>query len=244
MQTTTKYYKVIFKASICILVAAVITTGSVFSYKKLKKYFFLDNFGIVENGSIYRSGQLLPFQLEKVISRYGIHTVIRLNNFQLSTAKLKEIQNIYARHHTKEIPLIMPGDGLGSFEQYDKAIEILSTPNNFPILVCCARGTYRTGGIIAAYRLVIQNWAFDKVIKEMQNYRFHHYPHRLKGKEHPLIPHLRKYLHSRREHILSSYHKIFRVIYLAQLYDRQIAIRKRIFCFSILSNITIESNWC
>ncbi len=185
------------KIVLSVLALSIVISGGVYGYKTLRKYLFLDNFGVVENGRIYRSGQLLPFQLDKVISEYGIKTIIRANIPELSAKSRVLEKTICEKHNIQIIAIVMPGDGLGSFEQYDKAVEILRNPDNLPALVCCACGTHRTGAIIAGYRVFVQNWPVNKALKEMENYRFRPFPHRRKGKEHPLLPHLRAYFRSR-----------------------------------------------
>jgi protein-tyrosine phosphatase len=97
----------------------------------------------------------------------------------------------------KMTPIIMPGDGRGSFEQYDTALKAMQNPDNLPLLVCCARGTHRTGAMVACYRVLDQKWEQEEAFKEMENYRFRPRPHRYKGGEHPLLPHLREYFCSR-----------------------------------------------
>ena len=182
-----------------IFAVPIVIIAVIYGYRTLRKYIFLDNFGVVEPNRIFRSGQLLPFQLEKVISKYHIKTIIQTNIPELSEKDKVKVEAIYKKHNVQLISLVMPGDGRGEFGQYDKAIEILGKPNNLPSLVCCARGTHRTGSIVAGYRVIVQGWPVDKALKEMEDYRFRPAPHRYKGKKHPLIPHLRNYFSSRME---------------------------------------------
>lgn len=176
-----------------VLAAPIIIIAGIYGYKTLRKYITLDNFGVVEDGKLFRSGQLLSFQLENVVSKYHIKTIIHGHIPELSTKERAKTEAVYNKYGLQVIPLIMPGDGRGTFEEYDKAIEILRNPDNLPALVCCARGTHRTGAIVAGYRVLVQSWPVNKALKEMENYRFRPFPHRYKGKEHPLVPHLRNY---------------------------------------------------
>jgi len=65
----------------CIKIFAipVIIIAGIYGYRTLRRYIVLDNFGVVEPNRVFRSGQLLPFQLEKVISKHHIKTIIQTN---------------------------------------------------------------------------------------------------------------------------------------------------------------------
>ncbi len=158
-----------------------------------------DNFGVVEPGLIYRSGQLRPAQLEKLIRRHKIKTIIKTNIPELSIADMAREREICRRHDVRVAALIMPGDGLGEFEQYDRALALLRDRRNLPALVTCARGTHRTGAVVAAYRVLAQNWPVSRALAEMEVYRFD--PGGRRGRaEHPLSAHLRAYFKERIDH--------------------------------------------
>jgi tyrosine-protein phosphatase SIW14 len=59
-------------------------------------------------------------------------------------------------------------------DQIIKALkDLMDAPK--PILVHCARGSDRTGVVIAMYRIIFQNWTKEEAIKEMRDggYGFH-----------------------------------------------------------------------
>ena len=68
--------------------------------------------------------------------------------------------------------LPLRGDGTGSVNNYAKAIATIveSKRENKAVLVHCAGGTQRTGGVIAVYRLIIQGKTPDYALKEMKRY--------------------------------------------------------------------------
>ncbi|KGL63420.1 protein tyrosine/serine phosphatase [Polaribacter sp. Hel1_85] len=67
-----------------------------------------------------------------------------------------------------------------------------------PVLVHCWHGSDRTGSIIAAYRMVIENWSKEKAIKEFQKknlgYHYKMYPNLLVLLENLDIQKLKKQL--------------------------------------------------
>ena len=159
----------------------------VYAVKIGRKYVFLDNFGVVEEGVLYRSGQLKPYQLRRVIRERRIKTVINTREAAAPANLMAEERRVCYEEGVDVVRLTMPGDGCGTYEQYDKAIEILSDSNRLPALVHCARGTHRTGALITSYRVVLQDMPIVDAMREMEDYRF-------KPDGHPLVPHLRKYL--------------------------------------------------
>ncbi len=179
------------------ILAPALAIACILGYRAARKYFFADNFGVVEDGKIYRSGQLYPRRLEKIIAKHGIRTILHGHVPELSEQDANRFTSVIAEHGVKLVQILMPGDGRGNFEQYDEALAILRDRDNLPALVCCARGTHRTGAMVAAYRVLEQGWDGEDALKEMEQYRFRPRPHRYKGSEHPLVPHLREYFRVR-----------------------------------------------
>jgi protein tyrosine/serine phosphatase len=152
--------------------------------KECRHHVFLDNFGTVVKGEVYRSGQLTAPQLERVIKRYGLRTVI---NTREEHARVDAEAATCRAHDVRMVRIAMPGDGRGEYAQYEEALRVLEDPNARPVLVHCARGTHRTGAVIAGYRVHVQGWEKEKALREMKRYRFD-------PREHPLIQHLEPFL--------------------------------------------------
>jgi len=60
-------------------------------------------------------------------------------------------------------------------EEVDKALSLITDPNNKPVFVHCGHGKDRTGIVIAAYRIKINGWSPEQAYKEMNKYGFHWY---------------------------------------------------------------------
>jgi len=163
----------------------------VLGIKEGRKFVFLDNFGAVEEGVLYRSGQLRPYQIRDVIRDYGVKTVINTREEE-APSELMEAEDQACRAEGAEmVRIMMPGDGRGTYAQYDEALAILSDSNRLPALIHCARGTHRTGALVSAYRVAVEGVPVDDAMREMERYRF-------KPEGHVLIPHLRPYLEAKR----------------------------------------------
>jgi protein tyrosine/serine phosphatase len=88
------------------------------------------------------------------------------------------------------VRLPMSGDGRGDYAQYDQAMAILADSNRLPALVHCARGTHRTGALVASWRVQAEGWDPAAAVDEMTQYRF-------RPEDHVLVPHLQAYWNQR-----------------------------------------------
>jgi protein tyrosine/serine phosphatase len=68
------------------------------------------------------------------------------------------------------------GDGIVTEKDLQWAYKIITKPENQPILIHCARGTSRTGVVVAYYRLRHCHWSRARIREEMLHYR--HQPER------------------------------------------------------------------
>ena len=155
-------------ASITALVAAGISlwTGV------LQDRFIPKRFGVVEKGLVYRSAQLSASLIKKVLTKRNIRVIIDLtfedpNDFdQQAEKKTAEELNV------RILRFPLGGDGTGDVNNYARAITAIADAekNKLPVLVHCAAGAQRTGGVIAAYRLLVQKKDPAFVISEMKRY--------------------------------------------------------------------------
>jgi protein tyrosine/serine phosphatase len=135
----------------------------------VKDRVFPKNFGVVEAGQIYRSGQIAPSLIKKVLLNYNIKVIISLAGDSSEEEKqaAKEIG-------VERLIFSMRGNGTGSVADYAGAVAAIyrAQQENKPVLVHCAAGTHRTGGVIASYRLIVQKKDVDFVRNEMIHYGF------------------------------------------------------------------------
>ena len=178
--------------SLKLVLLAVLAVVCVFAVKYGRRCAVLDNFGVVVQGQIYRSGQPLPWQIERLIRERRLRTVLNTREPEAAAWLMRTEQKVCDRHGVRMVRIMMPGDGRGTYAQYDEALAILRTPTNLPALVHCARGAYRSGAVVAAYRVLVQGRSEDEAVREMRDYR-------ARTRDHVLVPYLREYFRSRRE---------------------------------------------
>ena len=129
----------------------------------------LDRFDVVKARVLYRSGQLTIDQLDEVVRREGIRTII---NFQLPGDPVEAEANLAKRHGIDFINLPMPGDGFGREDQFREVLKATDDPNRRPVLVHCARGTCRTGAAVALYRIERDGWTIEDVDAELRRHSY------------------------------------------------------------------------
>jgi predicted protein tyrosine phosphatase len=136
----------------------------------LKRHIFPRHWQTVNEGLVYRSGELSTTLVERTWRKHNIQTVISLMGPEGDDPDCEAAARDAAGElhiERKMFPLI--GDGTGDVEQYVQAVKALVQSRNAgkPVVVHCATGTYRTGGAIAIYRTLIEGWTGKQAYHEM-----------------------------------------------------------------------------
>jgi hypothetical protein len=161
------------RGRLVVILVAVICLVSAFTiswFGGVRNRFEPVNFGVVEPGRIYRSGQISEHVIRKTIEQNHIGVIINLSgeetpdgNAELSAAKDLGV---------KEVPLHLGGDGLGDPSMYPKALAQIVQANREgkAVLVHCQSGAQRTGGVIATYRILVEGQTPEQAFAEMKDY--------------------------------------------------------------------------
>lgn len=122
-------------------------------YKVVKEK--IENFDCVENGKLYRSAQLKPKKLEKIIRNNNIKVVINLRgenpNAKWYNAEIDVCKKLGVEHYD----IAMSAKQYPSKENLQKLLHIFdySKTNNKPVLIHCRAGRDRTGLACALWEL-------------------------------------------------------------------------------------------
>lgn len=130
-----------------IWIVIVIAVAAVVWRKVIRDQVIPENFGVVEEGAIYRSAQLTERMLDAVCEEREIRTILNLTGESVDYER-----DVAAAHGANLIEVTMQGDGTGEPSEMARALDVLSDPANHPILVHCAAGAQRTGSIVLLYR--------------------------------------------------------------------------------------------
>lgn len=129
------------------------------------------NFGVVEEGRVYRSGELTPEALRSVIERHSIKTIIDFGAHDHDPPGERREQAVADSLGVTRHVLYMQGDGTGDPNNYVEALRLMTDASALPVLVHCAAGAQRTGCAIALYRGVVSGWDDDRALHEAEEFR-------------------------------------------------------------------------
>ena len=173
------------------LLVVLLIVGGPMLYR-IEKYRTFRNFRIVEEGKVYRSGQMSPAGFERVCREYGIRTVIKLREASEKPADIAadEAEEAYCQSHGIVFHRVLPKsweveEGLlavfGSSTATDPKLvpmwfnlrwfeqamdDSLKTPQ--PVLIHCFAGIHRTGAMVAAYRMKYHGWTNVEAVAELR----------------------------------------------------------------------------
>jgi tyrosine-protein phosphatase SIW14 len=132
------------------------------------------NFRVVKAGVLYRSGQMTPVGLKKIVDEYHIKAIVSLRDSYTSEAPPDIQEEAFAREYGVKYLRLSPkkwesdtGEPpvMDNIRQYFK---LMGNPDNFPVLVHCFAGIHRTGSYCALYRMEFEKWTNEKAISELR----------------------------------------------------------------------------
>jgi len=143
--------------------------------------YHLRNLRVVEDGILYRSGQLSPAGLERVCHDCGIKTVVSLRALKRHPGDSPQDaweEDFCAAHklkHVRIVPRVWGADEAGEIpaeQAVHEFLQVMDDKTNYPVLVHCFAGIHRTGTMCAIFRIEYQGWTAESAIEEMRLYGF------------------------------------------------------------------------
>jgi tyrosine-protein phosphatase SIW14 len=128
------------------------------------------HFHVVVDGQLYRSGQLPPEALDRVIRERRVRTVVCLRSLaREGDAVLENAEELWCSARGLRYVRLNPAPwGSPAAEANVRTfLRTVRDPDAGPILVHCFAGLHRTGVYCAIYRMQVQGWNTDDAIAEM-----------------------------------------------------------------------------
>ena len=165
-----KLLRVGLAASIVVLMIA-----GPFFYKQWHDHEYR-NFHVVEEGVLYRSGQLPLARLQQFVMTHRIRTVVCLREGDKADDQAEE-HWIKARglNFVRIPPRQWWPDASGSAPADESIAEfrkVMDDPAQYPVLVHCYAGIHRTGIMCAVFRIDYQGWTNAEAMAEMRTFGY------------------------------------------------------------------------
>jgi protein tyrosine/serine phosphatase len=132
-------------------------------------------FRAVEPGVLYRSGQLSQSGLERVLTDYGIRTVITLRDPSVSGKEPDWGEEEFCQKRDVKYIRIppqrwsSPGGGPALADAgVQTFLRVMDDAANRPVLIHCFAGVHRTGAYLAVYRMEFEHWSNERAIEELR----------------------------------------------------------------------------
>lgn len=150
-----------------LIVAGVAAGGGALVYAKVVRPNIVPkNFGVVEEGLLYRSGELTPAATERVVGARHIRTIIDLGGYDGNEVGERVAQRTADALGVERRVFRLEGDGTGNPNAYVEALRIITDPAKQPVLVHCSAGSQRTSACVLLYREIVQGKPFAGQMNE------------------------------------------------------------------------------
>ncbi len=154
-----------------LVVAIMIVAGSLVFRFAVRDHLFPKNFGVVDEGKVYRSGKLTPSALSDVVERHAVRTIVDLGTWPAGSAGDRREQRTADALGVERYRFELIGDGTGNPNYYVNTLRIMTDPARQPVLVHCGAGAERTGMSVMLYRHLTLGTPIEEAYAEARRYK-------------------------------------------------------------------------
>ncbi len=169
-------------------VLAVLLTGYFVYANNYRKLLRPKNWGTVVEGQVYRSGQIEPHLVADALADHRIRVVVNLQGADPNSPHQLALKAAAEQCGATIHWFRMRGNGTpghadpnSSIREYARAIAALERARRAgkPVLVQCGAGTHRTGGVVAAWRMLVRREDGHEAYRELKAYKWNPYRHQV-----------------------------------------------------------------
>jgi hypothetical protein len=121
---------------------------------------------------LFRSGQLAPRLVHDVLERHGIRKIVWMLHFDETKASHRAERGAAEALGVEIVNLHLRGDGTGRVERYVEAVAEVAEARRAgdAVLVQCASGSRRSGGVVALYLLLVERRSAREAYAELDRF--------------------------------------------------------------------------
>jgi protein tyrosine/serine phosphatase len=180
-----------FDLAVIVSLMAVLSGSTVLLWKKvIRDRLIPKRWAVVKKHRIYRSGRIAARLMRRTLAGHKIKVIVDLTGDNPRNPSQTAEKSAAAQLGIKLHRFTLRGSGTGDVNLYAEAVAavIQAEKQGQPVLIHCAAGVQRTGGVIAFYRLLVDKNPPEVVMDELIKNGFN--PKR----NHKLIPYINKNL--------------------------------------------------
>lgn len=150
-----------------LLIAAVPGVPLAYAANRLTEW---RHFRVVEEDKLYRSGQLSPEVLDRVIHDHQIRTVVCLRALSRDgDTVLENSEERWCAERGIRYVRFAPAswNSPEAKSNLEAFLKLVQDPSNGPTLIHCFAGLHRTGVYCAVFRMEVHGWTNEEAIAEM-----------------------------------------------------------------------------
>lgn len=158
---------------VSILVVGVVAAPLLYRVSQDRRY---RNLHVVNDGLLYRSGQMTPEGFERTVRELGLGTVVSMRE---TKDENQEYEDAFEEEICKRLGVRYERFNYLDWSAPDGSMPAMANMRRFldlfddedaakPVLVHCFAGIHRTGVHVAAYRVDKNGWTNDEAMKEMR----------------------------------------------------------------------------
>ncbi len=142
------------------------------AWRKVEYQFIPKRFVAVEPGFLYRSGQISPRLIRKVLQENEIDLVVSMLHYDENKPEHRAERAAVEELGIEQVNLHLRGNGTGDIRHYAEAVAAVARAKQEgkQVLVHCAAGARRSAGVVAAYQVLVEKVPPEVAYQELDRF--------------------------------------------------------------------------